>query len=215
MRFIVKCNGDADGADFALVELEPANARFLLDARQRAEQLMRIAGFYAVDLFDYAPMPFGLEQLPDELEDGWGDYAIAPEDLVIADAPVSYNLKDFDNIGEAGDVYDPSFTPADLRRARPCRVRAPRPRGRARPANRPVLSVVTPAAATSAVGVTTHGRQQMSGFCKGSAYVGISLWRVYVGWQYNLPLRRLLFRFDSTGGSRRHVWIGPLYLIVG
>ena len=54
-------------------------------------------------------------------------------------------------------------------------------------------------------------------FLKGSGYKGVAFGdRLYVGWQHNLPLWRILLRFARCGGGvRQHIWLGPVYVQVG
>ena len=51
------------------------------------------------------------------------------------------------------------------------------------------------------------------GLCKGEAYKGIIVFGLYIGWQFNAPLRRLWLRFFHCGTrGDRHIWIGPVYI---
>jgi hypothetical protein len=50
------------------------------------------------------------------------------------------------------------------------------------------------------------------GFCRGHAFIGIAFRRAYLGWQYNIPCWRLLWRCRWLTGSGFHIWLGPLYV---
>lgn len=49
--------------------------------------------------------------------------------------------------------------------------------------------------------------------CKGTGYKGIKLGGFYIGYQYNLPLRKTLLRFHPMFATHRfYLWLGPFYI---